>query len=92
MVAIAPLVVQPGGAVPERLSLGVIGTVVALKVLDTCKKLHRGVLGQIVGEALPVQPQAKAIFPNQRPVAVDSFQMTPEMQGTHLKTTFCFPV
>jgi hypothetical protein len=33
-----------------------------------------------MGQTLPVQSQAEAVFPDQRPVAVDGFQMTPEMQ------------
>lgn len=54
-------------------ALGVIGAVVSLIVFDACKKLHRGVLGKVVRQPLPVKAQAKAVFPHQSAVAMNGF-------------------
>ena len=81
MVAVAAVVMHPGGAVPEFLPLGVIGAVIALKIFGAGPELHRGVFGQVVGQTLPVEPQAEAVFPYQCPMVIDSFQMAPEIQG-----------
>ena len=43
------------------------------EAFDPGKKLHGGVFGQVVGQPLPVQSQPEAVFPHQRPVAVDGF-------------------
>ena len=67
-------------------SLRIVGTVVTLKILDTSPELHGRILGQIMRQSLPVQSQPETVFPHQRPMAVDSFQMIPEMQGRHLET------
>ncbi|CAN4010851.1 Cell division protein FtsL, partial [Dysosmobacter welbionis] len=60
VVAVAALVVEPGGAVSMFLPLGVVWAVIPLEVFRPGKELHRGVLGQVMGQALPVQPQAEA--------------------------------
>ena len=65
------------------LPLGVVWAVIPLEVFHPGKELHRGVLGQVMGQALPVQPQAEAVLPHQCPVAVYGPQMGPEMQGDH---------
>ena len=54
MVAVAALVVHPGGAVADVPALGVIGAAVSLKIFDAGPELHRRELGQIVGQSLPV--------------------------------------
>ena len=84
MVAVAALVVHPGGAVPFVPTLGVVGAAVPLKIFDTGPELHRGELGQIVGQALPVKPQTEAVLPHQSPMALDRFQMPPEIHTLHL--------
>lgn len=84
VVPVAALVVEPCGAVAKLFSLGVVRAVIPLEVTDACPELHWGVFGQVVGQALPVQPQAEAIFPHQGAVAVDGFQMAPKVQNDHL--------
>ena len=54
VVAVAALMVHPGGAVADVPALGVIGAAVSLKIFDAGPELHRRELGQIVGQALPV--------------------------------------
>ena len=65
-------------------ALGVIGAVVALEIFHTGPEFRGGVFGQIVGQALPVQPQPETIFPNQRSVMMNCFQMAPEIHVLHL--------
>jgi len=60
--AIAALVVHPGGAVASVLPLRVVGTVVALIVPGAGPELRWGVFGQVVGQSLPVKAQTKAVF------------------------------
>ena len=84
VVAVAALVVHPGGAVPAGLALGVVGAVVPLEVLYPGQELHGGVLAEIVGQPLPIEPQTKAVFPHQRPVMIHGFQMAPEV---HVRTS-----
>jgi hypothetical protein len=62
-------------------ALLVVGAAVALIILHTCEELHRRVLGKVVGQALPIQAEAEAVFPYQCPVVVYGFQMSPEMQS-----------
>ena len=81
MVAVTALMMHPGGAVALGFALAVVGAVVALKVLYTGPELHRGVLGKVVGQPLPVKPQTKAVFAHQCAVVVHGFQMSPEVQG-----------
>lgn len=66
------------------LPLGVVWAVIPLEVFHPGKELHRGVLGQVMGQALPVQPQPKAVLPHQAPVMLNGFQMLPEMHTLHL--------
>lgn len=84
VVAVAALVVHPGGAVSPGLALGVVGAMVPLEVLHPGPELHRGVLAEIVGQPLPVQPQSEAVFPHQRPMMIHGFQMAPEVHGPRL--------
>ena len=84
VVTVPALVMHPGGAVAVFLPLGVVGTVITLEVFDACPELHRGVLGQVMGQSLPVKAQPEAVFPNQLPMTVDGFQMAPEVHGYHL--------
>ena len=82
MMAIPALMVEPGGAVAEELALLVVGTVVSLKVLCARPELHGRKLGEVMGQALPVQAQAEAVFPHEGPVAAYGFQMFEEVQNT----------
>ena len=69
----------------KELSLLVVGTAVPLKVFYAGPELHRGELGQVVGQPLPVQTQAEAVFPHQGAVAVNNLQMIPKVQTTNLR-------
>ena len=80
MVAVAPLVVHPGGGIALFPALGVIGAAVALKIADPHKKFLGGVFGQVMGQALPVKSQTEAVFPYQPPVVIDGFQMCQKVQ------------
>ena len=73
MVTVTALMVHPRGAVSVGGPLGVVGTAIPLKIFGSGEKFHRRILGKIMGQSLPVQPQAKAILPNQLPVMMNSF-------------------
>ena len=75
VVAVAPLVVQPGGAVAFGLALGVVGAAAALPVFGPGQELDRRELAQIMREALPVQPAAEAVAHDPHFVVVDGLVM-----------------
>lgn len=65
MVLVAPLVVQPGEGYAGGLALRVVRAAVALIVFRTGEKLRRGVFAEIMAEALPIEPQTKAVLADQ---------------------------
>ena len=91
VVAVAALVVHPGAAVALGLPLGVVGTVVPLEVADAHPELPGGVLGEVVGQPLPVEPQAEAVPADQPAVMIDGVEMLPEMHGGLLRSEFVQP-
>ena len=90
VMAVAALVVKPGGTVPVLMTLRVIGTVISLIVPYAGPKFHRSVFGQVVSQSLPVQSQPEAVFAHQSAVAANGSQMGPEMQNGHLELSNFF--
>ena len=64
MMAVATLMVHPGFAVALDFPFCGVGTAVALVMLGTVPKLHEGLFGQIVGQALPIQTHPEAAAHN----------------------------
>ena len=88
VVAVAALVVHPGAAAALGLPLGVVGAAVPLEVPDAHPELPGGVLGEVMSQALPVEPQAEAVPADQPPVMIDGVEMLPEMHGGFLRSDF----
>ena len=79
VMAVAALVVQPGQAHAGFAALLVVGAAKALVILGAAPELRGAVLAQVMGEALPIQAQTKAVVPHQAAVASDGFQMFPNV-------------
>ncbi len=45
--------------------LGVVGAAIPLEIFHACPELDGGVLGQVMGQSLPVKAQAEAVLPHQ---------------------------
>ena len=86
MMLIAPFMMQPGRRIPLLLAFRHIRTAIALIVFHAVEKLLRRILGQIVHQALPVQPHCKTAFHHQQPVMCDRLKMTPN--ASHLVSPF----
>ena len=79
MVAVAPLVVQPGGRIAEKLALTLVGAAVALVVSRAGEEFGRAILGEVVKKTLPADARAKAMRHYLMPMARDGDKMQKRM-------------
>ena len=79
VVAVAALMVQPRQADAVFLALLVVGTAVPLVIPGAAPELRGTIFAQIMGQALPHQPQPQAVVPHQTPVAAYRAQMLPDV-------------
>lgn len=88
VMAVAALMMHPGGTVAELIALHVVGTAVALIIADTGNEFRRRVFRQVMSQSLPVQSQTETVFPYQSPMTVDGFQMAQNIHEFHLAVPF----
>ena len=79
MVLVAPLVVHPRLGIALVLALGGIGAAVALIIADAGPEFGGRIFGQIVRQALPVEPHAEAAAAHEPAVMRDGFEMLPDV-------------
>ena len=75
VVLIPSLVVQPCAAVPLFPAFSVVGAAVALIIFRPHQEFRRGILGEVMGQPLPIKPDPEAVPHDQQFVAGDRFQM-----------------
>lgn len=78
---VAALVMQPSGGVAFVLALAVVRAVGTEIVFCAHEKFDGGIFTQVVGQALPIKPQAKAAFQHQPFMVCDGFEMLDRMQA-----------
>ena len=77
---VAPLVMQPGGGIAFVLAFAVVGAVGAKIVFCAHEKFGGGIFAQVVGQALPVKPQAETAFQDQPFMVRNGFEVLNRMQ------------
>ena len=88
MVPVSALVVHPGGRIPVLLALLLVGTAGALKIPDSCQKLGRAVLGQVVPKPLPKNSRLATMLDNGVAVPRYRSEMLPSV--AHAEHILCF--
>ena len=77
MMAVATLVMHPGLAVALIFPFSRIGAASTLVILGTHQKFRRRILGQIVGQSLPVQAHPEAACHNDEAVLCNGLKVFP---------------
>ena len=88
MVPVSPFVVQPCAAVAFGGPFRFIGAAVSLIIPYTGPELLRTVLGEIMGNSLPVQANLEAMLPDQVSVPCNGRKMVPYITDFHSNPFF----
>ena len=84
VMAVAPLVVEPGEAHAVFAPLGVVRAAVALIILDAAPEFRGAVLAYVMRQPLIVQAEAKTVLPHQMAMMRDGLKM---LDGAHTDTS-----
>ena len=88
MMLVAALVMQPGRGVADVVAFAHVGAAIALVILRSHDEFRAGILGQIVGQALPVQAHPEAVAPDQTPVLRDGLKVLPAFHAARFLSLF----